>query len=323
MIYDEHSVGGLVAALEASCAFSPLNQHLSRDIEPVPFLINPSSEYSSAQPGHKHLYAPASLIADALSERLDMFAYKLDKNEWICGRIVCDSDAPLNASSVLIEEGRSEKCLRSRLLNIPNSICLFPGQMVAVKGEKKYLGAEEDVTQAIRVSDIITTTDVPHFRGNSFPMRVCISHAQTARFDVQCELFVLLGPFPSEAHSPEAFHRKYIAPLNGRHAIIVPSRHDLISPESTCLEFPQPAVFGRNLGNVHFASNPDMLVISFGELEWCLGVCSENVTNALMKEAIPMDISVDAACQQLLAQSSYVVFAFSLGFSPSSPLNIL
>ena len=304
MIYDEHSVGGLVAALEASCAFSTLNQHLPSDIEPVPFLINPLVKYTRVQQGQKHLYAPASITADALSQRLELFAQRLDKHEWTCGRIVCDSDAPLNASSVLLEEGRSEKCLRSRLLNIPGSICLFPGQMVAVKGDKKYLGAEEDVTQAIRVSDIITVTDVPHFNGNPFPMRICISHAQNARFDVQCELFVLLGPFPLEARTPESFHRKYIAPLNGRHAIIVPSQHDLISPESPYLEFPQPAVLGRNLSNVHFASNPDMLIFSFGELKWCLGVCSENVTSALIREAIPTNISVNTACQQLLTQSS-------------------
>ena len=78
MIYDEHSVGGLLQHLKHPRAFSPLNQHLSRDIEPVPFLINPLIEYSRAQPGQKHLYAPASLIADALSERLDMFACKFD-----------------------------------------------------------------------------------------------------------------------------------------------------------------------------------------------------------------------------------------------------
>ena len=63
-------------------------------------------------------------------------------------------------------------------------------------------------------------------------------------------------------------------------------------------------MFGRNLGNVFFASNPDVLVVSFGELKWCLGVCSENVTNALIKEAIPADTSMDTACQQLLDQSS-------------------
>ena len=131
-----------------------------------------------------------------------------------------------------LKRGGPEKCLRSRLLNVPGSICLFPGQMVAIKGEKKYLGAEEDVTQAIRVDDIITAADVPRFDGNPIPLRICVSHAQSARFDVPCELFILLGPFPLETHTPEAFHRKYIAPLNGRHAIIVPSQHDLVSPES-------------------------------------------------------------------------------------------
>ena len=164
----------------------------------------------------------------------------------MCGRIVCDSDASLDACSVLIEEGRQGRCLRSRLLNVPNGIPLFSGQMVSVKGEKKYLGAEEDVTQAIRVSDMITAADAPHFDGHSFPLRMCITHAQSAIFDLECDLVVLLGPFPLDTHTPDSFHRKYIAPFGNRHVIIVPSQHDLVSPESACLEFPQPAFFATN-----------------------------------------------------------------------------
>ena len=80
MIYDEHSVGGLVAALEASRAFTPLNQHLPKnDTQSSSFLIRPLPEYERVQAGQKHLYAPASLIGDALSERVGTICHQIQQ----------------------------------------------------------------------------------------------------------------------------------------------------------------------------------------------------------------------------------------------------
>jgi len=145
---------------------APLNGHLKRVSERSPSSFSSSSyatrleilpcAYAQAR---RHLYMKPTDVAAAIDARIERMARNWTENNSslaysqfahpgqlhlepvpAIGRIVCDTDAPLNSSSLLLEASRAlgsgyRVPLDISALKLPaRPFCLFPGQIVMLEG---------------------------------------------------------------------------------------------------------------------------------------------------------------------------------------------
>lgn len=296
-----------------------LNTHLPRDIDPVPCTIAPYLKYNRQLSLKRHLYLESSCIADAINDRMELFAKSHADGSWIVGRLLCDAEnAHLDQTGAVLEERRSADAMRSRLdlSRLDPVPSIFPGQMVAVKGQRRYVGSD-DIPHAIIVDEFVAShSSIPRFGGQGFPLRITIGlgDALGALKDTPpSDLYIAIGPFDlcgRERKSPELpslkrfKHLYYESLATDKPIIYCPAAKDMLTPDSAFLDFPRPPL-GRSFDRACFVASPDILSVSFGELAFTIGICAAEALAALEAEVFPRTTEFSALARHIVHQASY------------------
>lgn len=316
--YDKETINAIFSHRQTRL----LNTHLPKDVDSVPCTIAPYLKHSRQVSLKRHLYLEPSCMANAINDRMAFFARSYADESWIIGRLLCDAEhAHLDQTSVVLEEHRSADAMRSRLdlSRLDPLPSIFPGQMVAVKGQRRYAGSD-DIAHTITVDEFSAShSSVPRFSGQGFPLRIAIGtgKALSAFKDTPpSDLYIVIGPFDltgkghknPELPSLKRFRHLYYELLETDKPIIYcPAAKDMLSPDSAFLDFPRPPL-GRNVDRARFVASPDILTVSFGELAFTIGICAAETFAALEAEVFPKISEFSVLARHVVQQASYAAY---------------
>lgn len=352
-----------------SDAGSPLNGHLQRAPEQRP----PASAGSFAtrleilpcahsQP-QRHLYMKPADVAAAIDARIERMARKWTDNSAslkysqlahpgqlnpdpvaVIGRIVCDTDAPLNASSLLLESSRALASGYRVPLDVSavkmasRTFVLFPGQIVLLEGVNPdgkcfkasriiqstggwlmqiprlpesyadYSQFDTGVLSFMSASGPFSPSDCINFRALSQILAMAIAR--------QPEVLHLSGPFVDYQAEylmeelPDRVFKQEVVQRLREFATQSPRTRLILSPSirdamSGCDPvFPQPTP-NWDISELRATILPNPAVFFINEV--CFAVGNNDILGAIATDSIPVGHGRDAAsglCASILHQGS-------------------